>query len=225
MIDYLKVQQFLVDSDLLWEELGILYTIYSKKQNKEYATLAKKYYSKEFYSLERKKQIPLNWVSIVENLIDKGFIEDFRTEEEKADTDKIQITKLSITDKFVKLLVMDKDTAYKEALACYPDTGIIDKNGVQTKYFTKLGANNQDLKDFFYKEILKGGNLLLLNRFKFITLEIHDGYQKIDNNTKEVKYEFSIMATMGWKKYLESFDEVIAKDFESQAVSTNSNLI
>ena len=217
MIDYLKVQNFLVENNLTWEELGILYTIYAKTQNREYAILAKTYYTKEYQASYNKKNVPQQWGDMIENLIHRGFLEDYRKQEER-DSKAIPLSKLVVTDKFLQILIIDKDSAYEQALGCYPDYLHINGHPV----LAKTNTNNQQLKDLFYKDILKGGNKQLLDRFIYITLEIHEAFMDYSRSEDKVVYTFNKPATRGWKSYLESF-EVIANEFEKGNVHSNIN--
>ena len=141
----------------------------------------------------------------IENLLEKGFLNDFRTEKEKKEGAYV-ISKFSLTDKFKTGLFVDEEDAYIRAKSLYPDMVLINDKGVITRQSSKASAAKKDdyYRRIFYDKILLHGSKSEFAKFCVILGEMFDPENK-GYPTKD--------ANLGWDKFLLEW-ESISRDFE-----------
>lgn len=142
MMNHYEFLNFLVTHDITAEQYLICYTVMiqhdGKANHQPILNLAKKY-----RGTKKVKFVPL-----IENLIEKGFIENNNPKGE------IKIKSLYVTEKFKNLLYVDIDLCFKQALAVYPD--YIEANG--TRYASKMyDKGTEALKKLYYTNVTKEG--------------------------------------------------------------------
>ena len=220
MLDYQKTLEFLLTNNLSFEELGIILAVYNKTTKTNTNTLSSQYYEENstYNDLKTKRVIPIKWKDLVENLIEKNFLEDYRTSMDKL-KETVPLNKLKVTDEFLNLYFVKKETAYQYVLKLYPDFLYINN---KEKVLTK-NVDHDRTKEFFYKEVLKGGDKSLFDRFVYLTKEWFD-YQPLYENGVEIGGSPTAFAKMKWDNYLKGF-ETLANDFETGGGSNLNNMI
>ena len=131
----------------------------------------------------------------------------------------VPLNKLKVTDEFLNLYFVKKETAYQYVLKLYPDFLYINN---KEKVLTK-NVDHDRTKEFFYKEVLKGGDKSLFDRFVYLTKEWFD-YQPLYENGVEIGGSPTAFAKMKWDNYLKGF-ETLANDFETNGSNNLNNMI
>jgi hypothetical protein len=108
-----KVIELAKKLNLQFEEIMFLYSVYQRNEypeDTEFRLLISEYYSRfQYYNKgEGETPIPILWVDMVKRLVKQGFVESL----EKEDTKTIDLSKLRVTDKFVKVLTLEEDEDY-----------------------------------------------------------------------------------------------------------------
>ena len=205
-MNYFSSLSYAVEKDLLIEEVSFLIALFhihehdssdmSVHEIKINQQNIVEYYSSDKYP----------WFNMVNSLIEKGFIIDYRTNKEK-ESKNLNVTKIQVTDKFKETFFIDKDLAYSEAISVYPDK--IKTFGTSAK----LGLHEK-LKHYYYSKIIKGGDKTLHIRFVQIVKEMFDFDERRQTPMKP--------ADAGWEKFLQSWEyESLA--FEKAQKSSNSS--
>lgn len=220
MIDLNKTLKFLNEHKITFEELGILLTIYYRNQKTDINKEAKTYYeSNSFYSdTVNKRNIPIKWKDLTENLIERGFIIDYRTPLEKKNSKEIKLKYLRISSKFIDIFFVNKEDSYKYAISLYPDW--IDLGNKKAP--SKLG-NEEQLSKLFYDVILEGGSKERFNAFCHVTKELFDYCPEYDEDYNVIGGKPTKYANMKWENYLKIFKQ-IEEDFRISSSNYNSDV-
>ena len=173
---YLKIVN---ESNLSSEEFNLLYSLFRSKDSDEIYEEFLKYWKLNFNKY--------NYANIIAKLEEQEFILNLNKKGE------LNINKIQPLQKFTDLIIVDIDSAYEQALSCYPMYLNIDNKKRLAK-----GGNHERLKQYYYDIITKGGDKVLHERFKCLTKLYHT------NN---------IYAERNWENWLNSFN-YIAKDIE-----------
>jgi len=224
MINLKETFEFLNKNNLTFEELGILLTIYYKNESKDIAERAKVYYkqSSVYEDLKNKRIVPIQYKDIVENLIQKGFIEDYRSEADK-DANKIMLNKIKVTELFTDIYFVRKSDAYEYAKSLFPKMGRIDKPGGKVETYSAHAVDNEKMKEYFYTTLLQGGQKKLFEEFCYITKEIYEYQETFDNDGNIIGGSPQASANCKWDKYLLNFHDYKEEWEKNNSSSTNYN--
>ena len=216
MINLKETFNFLTKHGITFEELGILLTIYYRTQSSDINKLALEYYKENLYynDISRKRNVPIQWRDIVENLIERGYIEDLRSPVDKQ-AKEISLKKLKVTPKFLDIVFIQKDDAYKYIKSLYPDWGYLAN---KEKYFTKLG-NDDIMSKIVYDDILQGGNKERFEMVCFIMKEMFDYCPEFDSDGNIVGGKPTKPAKMKFENFLKIFNQ-IEEDFKNNENDT-----
>lgn len=224
MINISETFEFLNKNNLTFEELGILLTIYYKNESKDIAEKAKVYYSQSsvYEDLKNKRIIPIQYKDIVENLITKGFIEDYRSEADK-DSNKIMLNKIKVTELFTDIYFVKKGDAYNYAKSLFPKMGKIEKAGGKVETYSAHAVDNDKLKEHFYTVLLQGGQKKLFEEFVYITKEIYEYQEEFDNEGNIVGGNPTVYANCKFDKYVTNFQDYKEEWEKNNNISNNYN--
>lgn len=208
MINLKETFDFLNANNLTFEEFGILLTIYYKNESKDIAERAKVYYAQTsvYEDLKNKRIIPIQYKDIVENLIEKGYIEDYRSEAD-IHANKIMLNKIKVTDLFINIYFVKKSDAYEYAKSLFPKMGIIRKTGGKDETYSAHAVDNNSLKEYFYITLLQGGQKKLFDEFCYITKEIYDFQEEYDAEGNVIGGKPNQYANVKFDKYIRNFND------------------
>lgn len=204
---------YILENDLLYEEFCFLKALYHLEENnlvhmnqqahQKLHNNIKKYYSERKYP----------WVDMINNLIKKGFIADYRPEHQK-NPNSIDTSKIKLLGKFKDTFFIDKELAYQEAKLVYPPKMWTGKDSMYGRHET--------LKDYYFSTVISNGDKSEHARFIEITKQKFDFDERLINERGDQKGPLK-NADVGWQTYLESFHD-IARQFErDQSESSDSN--
>ena len=219
MINLKETFDFLNLNNLTFEELGILLTIYYKNESKDISERAKVYYSQSsvYEDLKNKRIIPIQYKDIVENLIEKKFIEDYRSDADR-DANKILLNKIKVTELFTDIYFIKKGDAYAYAKSLFPKMGKIEKPGGRIETYSAHAVDNEKMKEYFYTTLLKGGQKKLFEEFCYITKEIYEYKEEFDSDSNVIGGSPQTYANVKWDKYLLNFH-----DYKEEWEKSNSS--
>lgn len=150
-----KYLKLLNSNALTAEEFHVAYGIFqSKTSNEIYQQFL------EYWMVNREMIISLN---ILRNLENDGWIINNNLSDEN-----IKLNRISATEKFEKLIIVDSDRAYEQAINSYPTYLIINNQ----KRIAKSG-DHERLKKYYYQNVISGGDLALHQRFIYLTSLYH----------------------------------------------------
>lgn len=223
MIDLKKTFEFLNAHQLSFEELGILLTIYYRTQKTDINKEAKLYYETNMFYTDtvNKRNVPIKWKDLVENLIAREFIVDYRTPLEKdRDSKEIKLKYLKVSDKFISIFFVNKSDAYNYAISLYPDWVDLGKLG---KSPSKLG-DKEILSKLFYDEVLEGGSKERFEAFCYITKEMFDYTPQYDEEGNVIGGKPTKYANVKWENYLKIFKQIEEDFLAGDSSSYNSDI-
>lgn len=219
MFDLQKVFVFLEKNNITFEEMGVLLTIYYRNSSKEISDASNRYYIKKETQMYNVNGVlyPIMWKDLVENLIQKGLIEDFRSDREKNNSEPfIKFAKLKVTEKFTNKYFVKKENAYEYALSLYPN--FIEVKGVRHQ---AKAVNHEKYSAIFYQKVIKNGDKEAFDFFVYMTKDLFDFKPKYDENGLEVGGECLNPPMTKWDKYLDGF-EILAQDFKERGDVSNN---
>lgn len=202
-MNYSEELNYLLENDLQYEEFCFLKALYHLEEN-NLVHMNQKAHAKLHANIKRYyTQRKLPWVDMINNLIKKGFIVDYRKDKEK-DPNSIDTSKIKLLGKFKDTFFVDKEVAYEEAKAVYPSKMF---NGRETMY-----GRHETLKDYYFSNVISNGSKAEHARFIEITKQKFDFDERVINERGDQKGALK-SADVGWQTYLESFKD-IARQFE-----------
>jgi hypothetical protein len=123
-----------------------------------------------------------DYIKIINELEELNYIENGNRSNSKYDFDKIVFT-----DKFKNLLFVSVDEAWNQVLSEYP----LKLNLGQGKIAMLQGTKNPQLKQYYYEQVIKGGDRHLHLEFLALTNQYYKGEKTVSQGCGLEKYLYS----------------------------------
>lgn len=195
-MSYVRDLKYTIEHRISFEDLGFLKTLHwianptgsVKEQEKIKALIYKEYHL----------HADDGWNSPVNPLKELGFLLDYRMGDERY---FLNLEKLRLTSKFQETYFLDAELAYEEAKSVYPSLMNVPNGGTRS---TML-ARHEELREYYYNQVIDGGDPEAHARFLRITGEMFKAGKKKKN------------AEVGFNTFLQSFKD-LARAFEEKEV-------
>jgi len=197
MINQKRVAELCLLFGIDFEMLMLCYNVYIRNQqiSPEVNKVIDEYYKKT------KKP----WLKIIEELEEKGLIENL-----KPNVAIIELKNLIIMDKFVDEIFINSENVWESFYLRYPSKGI-SPDGYS--YFT-ANLLDKDDKDYFLKHILKNADKFQANKILYILEDMF--------NFNPITKKPEGFAKVGVSKFLRNFETIVKQWEEEQSENSGS---